>query len=37
MTDAEVKQNSYLSEKKCPESFRLIRYCDEEDDRELIF
>lgn len=37
LTDAEVKLRGYLSEKKYPESFRLIRYYDEEDDREFIF
>lgn len=35
LTDAKVKLTGYLSEKKYPESFRLIRYYDEEDDREL--
>ena len=34
---AEVKLTGYLSEKKYPESFRLIRYYDEEDDREFTF
>ena len=37
LTDAEVKLTGYLSEKKYPESFRLIRYYDEEDDREFVF
>ena len=37
MTDAEVKLTGYLSGKKYPESFRLVRYYDEEDDRELTF
>lgn len=37
MTDAEVKLSGYLSEKKYPESFRLVRYYDEEDDREFTF
>ena len=36
-TDAEVKLTGYLSEKKSPESFRLIRYYDEEDDHEFTF
>ena len=36
-TDAEVKLTGYLSEKKYPESFRLVRYYDEEDDREFTF
>lgn len=37
LTDAEVKFTGYLSEKKYPESFRLIRYYDEEDGREFVF
>ena len=37
LTDTEVKLTGYLSEKKYPESFRLIRYYDEEDDREFTF
>ena len=37
LTDAEVKLTGYLSEKKYPEPFRLIRYYDEEDDREFSF
>ena len=37
MTDAEVKLTGYLSGKKYPESFRLVRYYDEEDDREFTF
>lgn len=37
LTDAEVKLTGFLSEKKYPESFRLIRYYDEEDDREFTF
>ena len=37
LTDAEVKLTGYLSEKKYPESFRLIRYYDKEDDREFTF
>lgn len=37
LTDAEVKLTGYLSEKKYPESFRPIRYYDEEDDREFTF
>ena len=36
-TDAEVKLTGYLSGKKYPESFRLVRYYDEEDDREFTF
>ncbi len=37
LTDAEVKLTGYLSEKKYPETFRLIRFYDEEDDREFTF
>ena len=37
LIDAEVTLTDYLSEKKYPESFRLIRYYDEEDDREFVF
>lgn len=37
LTDAEVKLTGYLSEKKYPESFRLIRYYYEEGDREFTF
>ena len=37
LTDAEVKLTGYLSEKKYPESFRLIRYYDEEEEREFTF
>jgi len=37
LTDAEVKLIGYLSVKKYPKSFRLIRYYDEEDDCEFIF
>ena len=37
MTDVKVKLTGYLSEKKYPESFRLVRYYDEEDDREFTF
>ena len=37
LSDAEIKLTGYLSEKKYPESFRLIRYYDEEDDREFTF
>ena len=37
MTDAEVKLTGYLSEKKYPELFRLVRYYDEEDGREFTF
>ena len=37
LTDAEVQLTGYISEKKYPEPFRLIRYYDEEDDREFTF
>ena len=37
LTDAKVKLTGYLSEKKYPETFRLIRFYDEEDDREFTF
>ena len=37
LTDAQVKLTGYLSEKTYPESFRLIRYYDEEDDRKFTF
>lgn len=37
LTDAEVKLNGYLSDKKYLELFRLVRYYDEEDDREFTF
>ena len=37
LTDAEVKLTGYLSEKKYPETFRLIRFYDEEDEREFTF
>ena len=37
LTDAEVKLTGTLSEKKYPERFRLIRFYDEEDDREFTF
>lgn len=33
----EVKLTSYLSEMKYPESFRLVRYYDEEDDCDFTF
>lgn len=35
MIDAEVKLTGYLFEKKYPESFRLVRYYDEEDECEF--
>lgn len=37
LTDAEIKLTGVLSEKKYPKPFRLIRYYDEEDDREFTF
>ena len=37
LTDAEVKLTGYLSEKKYPESFRLVRYYDVEEGREFTF
>ena len=37
LTDAEVKLTGHLSEKKYPETFRLIRFYDEEDDQEFTF
>ena len=37
LTDAEVKLTGYLPEKNYPKSFRLVRYYDEEDDREFTF
>jgi len=33
LTDAEVKLTGYLSEKKYPENFRLIRFYDDENER----
>ena len=37
LTDAEVKLTGYISEKKYPESFRLVRFYDEEEEREFPF
>ena len=37
LTDAEVKLTGYMSEKKYPESFRLVRFYDEEEEREFTF
>ena len=37
LADAEVKLTGYMSEKKYPESFRLVRYYDEEEEREFTF
>ena len=37
LKDTEVKLTGYLSEKKYPESFRLIHFYDEEEDREFTF
>ena len=36
-SDAEVRLVSYASEKKYPETFRLIRFYDEDDKREFTF
>ena len=37
LSDAEVKLVGYASEKKYPETFRIIRFYDEEDKREFTF
>ena len=37
LSDAEVKLTGCLSVKNYPESFRFVRYYDEEDDREFTF
>ena len=37
LTDAEMKLTGYISKKKYPESFRLIRYYDEKENREFSF
>lgn len=37
LSGAEVKLIDYTSEKKYPESFRIIWFCDEEDKREFTF
>lgn len=37
LSDAEVKLIGYTSEKKYPESFRVIRFYDEEEEREFTF
>lgn len=37
LSDAEVKLIGYTSEKKYLESFRIIRFYDEEDEREFTF
>lgn len=37
LADAEVKLAGYFSEKKYPKSLPLIRYYDEENDREFTF
>ncbi|WP_373176739.1 hypothetical protein [Bacteroides eggerthii] len=37
LSDAEVKPFGYTSEKKYPESFRIIRFYDEENEREFTF
>ena len=37
LTNAEVKLTGYMSEKKYPESFRVVRFYDEEEEREFTF
>ena len=37
ITDADVKLTVYLLEKKYPESFRLVRHYDEEEERKSTF
>ena len=37
LSDAEVKLIGYTSGKKYPESFRVIRFYDAEDEREFTF
>ena len=37
LTDAEVELTVYKSRKDCPENLRLVRYHDEEQDREFMF
>lgn len=37
LADYTMKLTGYLSEKKYPESLRLVRYYDEEEDREFTF
>lgn len=37
LTDAEIRLTGDLSEKKYPETLRIIRYYDEEDDRKFTF
>lgn len=37
LSDAEVELIGYTSERKYPESFRIIRSYDEEDEREFTF
>lgn len=37
LSDAEVRLVGYASEKKYPETFRLVRFYDEDDKREFTF
>ncbi len=37
LTDAEIELTVYKSRKDCPENLRLVRYYDEEQDREFMF
>lgn len=37
LTDSEIKLTGYLSEKKYPKTFKLVRYCDEKEKRKFIF
>ncbi len=37
LTDAEIEQTVYKSRKDYPENLRLVRYYDEEQDRECMF
>ena len=37
LTDAEIELKVYKSRKDYPENLRLIRYYDEEQDREFLF
>ena len=37
LTDAEIELKVYKSQKDYPENLRLVRYYDEEQDREFLF
>ena len=37
LTDAEIELTVYKSRKDYPENMRLVRYYDEEQDREFMF